>query len=261
MLSEEQIRQAIVDEARAELAATGGKAGPECVEGYRREVGLGPTDGKHWCGIMALAMLRRVMTWITRKWRLGGGFCEEAKLDKVRTPKPGDIAVFQKNWHHCIVTAVDEKASTFDSIDGNQGSHPPRKGEKTILEHKGRPLRSVYAFYSIKDWIDAQPADVEEVADTKGPDTGPPEPEPTLRVGDSGEWVGYLQKCLFERGARGIRQVRGVDDTVSNVLVDIVPDGKFGPVTESAVARFQAGHQLAVDGVCGPATWHALLRE
>lgn len=35
-------------------------------------------------------------------------------------------------------------------------------------------------------------------------------------------------------------------------------DGRYGPLTEHAVARFQAAHGLQVDGIAGPRTWAAL---
>jgi peptidoglycan hydrolase-like protein with peptidoglycan-binding domain len=35
-------------------------------------------------------------------------------------------------------------------------------------------------------------------------------------------------------------------------------DGVFGPGLLKAVERFQAAHQLDVDGRCGPKTWQAL---
>jgi peptidoglycan hydrolase-like protein with peptidoglycan-binding domain len=35
-------------------------------------------------------------------------------------------------------------------------------------------------------------------------------------------------------------------------------DGRYGPLTEQAVQRFQAAHGLRVDGIAGPRTWTAL---
>jgi peptidoglycan hydrolase-like protein with peptidoglycan-binding domain len=66
-------------------------------------------------------------------------------------------------------------------------------------------------------------------------------PQPTLRVGSSGEAVRRLQELLNQRGA------------------GLVPDGQFGPKTRSAVVAFQQGSGLTPDGVVGPMTWGALL--
>jgi hypothetical protein len=38
-------------------------------------------------------------------------------------------------------------------------------------------------------------------------------------------------------------------------------DGRFGPSTQAAVEAFQAAHGLLVDGIVGPDTWAALLRD
>ena len=66
---------------------------------------------------------------------------------------------------------------------------------------------------------------------------------PVLRKGSKGQAVTemqtMLQKLGYDLGSYGV-------------------DGDFGKDTETAVRRFQAGHGLAADGVCGPATWAAL---
>ena len=71
----------------------------------------------------------------------------------------------------------------------------------------------------------------------------------TIRKGNKGELVRKLQKMLQELGySLGICGV----------------DGDFGVATEKAVREFQKDHDgpdgraLAMDGVCGPATWAAL---
>lgn len=67
-----------------------------------------------------------------------------------------------------------------------------------------------------------------------------PVEHPTLRRGDSGYAVTYLQTLL------------------SCVGTPISADGKFGSATEAAVRAFQAAAGLTVDGVVGPKTWAAL---
>lgn len=59
---------------------------------------------------------------------------------------------------------------------------------------------------------------------------------PTLRRGDLGPQVRVLQQAL-----------------------GVSADGRFGPLTEQAVAAFQGREGLLVDGVCGPLTRRALV--
>ena len=71
------------------------------------------------------------------------------------------------------------------------------------------------------------------------------QPEKThrvLRKGDTGGDVEQLQARLHALGYLRAGEV----------------DGDFGTITLGAVCAFQLEHNLAIDGVCGPATWAAL---
>jgi peptidoglycan hydrolase-like protein with peptidoglycan-binding domain len=93
---------------------------------------------------------------------------------------------------------------------------------------------------------DPQPVDPAPVDPQPEPEPEPmPEPEPvssrpTLRQGDRGEDVRYLQQLLRELGYQ------------------IVADGHFGPFTTSIVRQLQRANGLTADGVVGPATWELL---
>jgi peptidoglycan hydrolase-like protein with peptidoglycan-binding domain len=60
-------------------------------------------------------------------------------------------------------------------------------------------------------------------------------------------------------------QVSGPDVRAVQELLKILgyytgdPDGVYGPETADAVRRFQATHDIAADGIVGPATYDALL--
>ena len=41
-------------------------------------------------------------------------------------------------------------------------------------------------------------------------------------------------------------------------LLGLTPDGIFGEGTENALLKAQEAHGLAVDGICGPASWRAI---
>ena len=63
---------------------------------------------------------------------------------------------------------------------------------------------------------------------------------PTVRLGDQGSDVRYLQERLIARGHA------------------LTADGFFGRQTEEAVRSFQASQGLTVDGIVGQGTWQAL---
>lgn len=67
---------------------------------------------------------------------------------------------------------------------------------------------------------------------------------PTLRKGDKGDPVRYLQTLLQERGYD---------------LGKYGVDGSYGAATQKAVKLFQRDWNLTQDGVCGPRTWSMLL--
>ena len=68
-------------------------------------------------------------------------------------------------------------------------------------------------------------------------------PLPTLRRGDGGAYVRYLQSKL------------------NSFLVPTgAVDGVFGPKTQTAVEQFQQQNGLVVDGIVGPRTWAELTR-
>lgn len=69
---------------------------------------------------------------------------------------------------------------------------------------------------------------------------------PTLRKGDEGESVVTLQRLLIKRG---------------EALPKYGADGDFGSETLKAVKSFQKKNGLVVDGIVGPKTWNALIKD
>lgn len=66
----------------------------------------------------------------------------------------------------------------------------------------------------------------------------------TLRKGDKGNEVEFLQKTLMDKGEK---------------LPKYGADGDFGNETLKAVKSYQKKNGLVVDGIVGPKTWHSLI--
>ncbi len=71
----------------------------------------------------------------------------------------------------------------------------------------------------------------------------PADEHPTLSLNDTGDAVRLLQQRLNVWGAK------------------LAVDGDFGPATLAAVKGFQSSHNLTADGIVGPLTWAALLKN
>jgi N-acetylmuramoyl-L-alanine amidase len=71
---------------------------------------------------------------------------------------------------------------------------------------------------------------------------------PVLQIGSRGHYVTILQQDLWDLGYYLGTTGRGHQGI----------DGKFGPITQSAVKQFQYDFGLHVDGIVGPQTWGEL---
>ncbi|MCL2204018.1 MAG: peptidoglycan-binding protein [Defluviitaleaceae bacterium] len=74
-------------------------------------------------------------------------------------------------------------------------------------------------------------------------------PGTSIRIGDRGESVRQIQRCLNRVFAN------------RPVIQSLAEDGIFGPRTLDAVTVFQCLFRLSSDGIVGPLTWAALTRE
>ncbi len=87
-----------------------------------------------------------------------------------------------------------------------------------------------------------------------GGSTPPPPTCPaTIQNGSSGSLVTSLQSELDS-----LYSQKAFPNSPYNFHPPLAKDGQFGPLTTNAVKDFQKKKGLAVDGIVGPHTWHAL---
>lgn len=133
-------RQRLVAWARSQIGSRDSKS----VWKSALEPGTPETDyPKDWCGGFLLAGLHAVGLASHVFWEIGTGF-ELQHLSQTKTPKPGDIAYFDKNEHRALVTAVDP-SGMVSLINGN--------GANGQVSTSTVPLSSVTAFFSIDNLL------------------------------------------------------------------------------------------------------------
>lgn len=130
---------------RLALQEVGSPGHERIMEYHRNAIGRAVGDKElEWCGLFCLAMLHDAGIATDVLWHIGGGFCEEHRLRRVKMPEPGDVAYYDKPYqHHALVESVDTATGTFGSVDGNQAGD-------TVVLRKNIPLSKPTCFYSIE---------------------------------------------------------------------------------------------------------------
>ena len=147
------------------------------------------------------------------------------------TPQAGDLIFFDWNsvsgqWDHVeVVTAVS--SSSVTTLGGNTGTN-------NVKERTWSLSYSEIQGYGVPNYSGSSGGGGGS-SDATDPNNYPTPPTGTyLNVGDSGNYVKWLQACLCQLG----------------YTVDV--DGQFGNGTASALSSFQSAQGLTVDGGFGP---------
>lgn len=139
---------------------------------------------------------------------------------------PGDCLYFRGNSAHIMQVGHVEMYVGNGKLRGHGGGMGPYESDLRAYCAR-RPC------FMVIRWILGDESDT--------PDPAPQ--RPTLRRGDCGGDVHDMQLMLIDQDYN---------------LGKWGADGEFGDVTEKALMLYQAEHDLASDGVCGPLTWAML---
>jgi hypothetical protein len=132
----------------------------------------------------------------------------------------------------------------FTGTDKNRNHIGLYVGNGKIIEAKGTIAGVIESDIADKRWT--WWGELKDVLyEGADPEPAPaPASYPTLRQGDSGDYVTIAQNMLKARGYN---------------LGQCGVDGKFGKATAAAVRTFQRDWGLEQDGIIGPMTWKMLL--
>ena len=156
----------------------------------------------------------------TSQWNTGSNWLRKGDIATI--PENTLVCLFVKKGTKMQHTGLGLNSETCECSSGVQ--HFTKRNKKRT--HWAIP-RGLYAENAVPD----TPA-------------APSPARPTLRLGAKGDAVREMQQLLLQAGES---------------LPRWGADGDFGSETLAAVRSFQRKHQLAVDGICGPRSWNALL--
>ena len=153
--------------------------------------------------------------------------------------QPGDLVFYNWDWdasvdHVGLIAAVGDE--DYEVIEGNCS-------DAVAVRRVPKDWRFLAGF-ALPDYAGAAGEECEAPEDAPEERASAEFALPLLGRGDRGESVLAMQAVLLARGCGC-----GPDGA----------DGDFGPNTEAALKSFQRDAGLASDGICGPATWAALL--
>lgn len=131
---------------------------------------------------------------------------------------------------------------TYNSSDKKYGHVGLFIGDNTVIEAEGT-IHGVVTSKASGKWTYWGELKGVDYGHSPSPEPPTPTTKPTIRRGDSGQYVTLAQTELINKGYS---------------CGSFGADGQFGAATEKAVIQFQKDHNLTADGIIGAKTWAAL---
>lgn len=151
----------------------------------------------------------------------GRTYAEQARLYELYKQGKGNLAAKPGTSLHETGLALDITRRTPAQLWATQGGDP-------MTRKAGESIRA-----NTYGWVRTVPGEAWHFS--YDPKRDRKRPQPTLRLGSTGELVKKVQR-----------------------VVGVTPTGFYGPGTRAAVKRWQAARKLAADGIAGPATLAAM---
>lgn len=109
--------------------------------------GVAVQRGIDWCGGFVLWALHQAGLALDRQWKFGLGFIlvGPKPLAFTKDPKLGDVAYFDKNQHHAVISAVNGDAVELVNGNGTAG-----KVSTSVISKAAHLSNQKNAFFSIQ---------------------------------------------------------------------------------------------------------------